>query len=64
MFMQTSTKKKNYLTSVIIPQDSKYYNNTTNLVVGKMKDGTWGVPIKGFIGLKYKTYTFITKRQP
>ena len=49
-----------YLTSVII-QDSKYYNNTNDLFVGKMKNETWGVPIKGFVGLKSKIYAFITE---
>ena len=34
------------------PKDSKYYNNANNLVVGKMKDETIGVPIKDFVGLK------------
>ena len=31
------------------------------LVVGKMKDETSGVPMKNFVGLKSKMYTFITK---
>ena len=26
-----------------------------------MKDGTCGVPLKGFVGLKAKVYTFIAK---
>ena len=43
------------------PEDSRYYNNTNNLVVSKMKDKTCGVPIKGFVGLKSKMYTFITE---
>ena len=33
------------------PEESKYYNRN-NLVVGKMKDETCGVPIKSFVGLK------------
>ena len=48
------------MTSVII-QDSKYYNNTNDLFVGKMKNETWGVPINGFVGLKSKIYAFITE---
>ena len=42
-------------------KDSKYYNNANNLVVGKMKDETCDVPIKGFVGLRSKLYTFITE---
>ena len=43
------------------PKNSKYYNNSNNLVVTKMKDQTRDVPIKDFEGLKSKIYTFITK---
>ena len=32
------------------PKNSKYYNDANNLVIGKMKDGKSGVPIKGYIG--------------
>ena len=28
------------------PKDSKYQNNSNNLLVGKMKDETCGIPIK------------------
>ena len=42
------------------PKDSKCYNGANNLVVDKMKYGTSGVPMKGFVGLKSKRYTFIT----
>ena len=42
-------------------KDSKYYNNANNLVVDKMKDETCGMPIKGFVRLESKMYTFITK---
>ena len=38
----------------------KYYNGANNLVVGKIKDETCGVPIKGFVGLLSKMYPFIT----
>ena len=31
------------------PEDYKYYNNANNLVVGKMKDETCEIPIKGSI---------------
>ena len=40
----------NYLTN------SKYYDNSNKLVVGKMKDKTAGVAIKEFVGLKQKMY--------
>ena len=33
-------------------KESKYYDNTNNLVVSKMKDEIRGVPIKVLIGLK------------
>ena len=42
------------------PEDSKYYDDTNNLVEGKMKHEPCGVPIKDFVGLKSKTHTFIT----
>ena len=32
----------------------KYYNNVNNLVIGKIKDETWGEPIKDFLGLILK----------
>ena len=43
----------NYLTK------SKYYDNSNKLVIGKMKDETDGVAIKGFVGLKPKMYSFL-----
>ena len=43
------------------PKDSKYYINANNLVVGKMKDKTCGVPLKVFLGWKSKLYTLITE---
>ena len=42
------------------PEDSKYYDDTNNLVEGKMKHEPCGVSIKDFVGLKSKTHTFIT----
>ena len=44
---------KNYSTK------SKYYDNSNKLVIGKMKDETDGVAIKGFVGLKPKMYSFL-----
>ena len=36
-----------------------YYDNSNNFVVGKMKDRTCGVPIKGLLELKAKMYNKI-----
>ena len=43
------------------PKDSKYYSNTNNLVVGKINKEACVVPIKIFVRLKSKIYTFITE---
>ena len=43
------------------PENSKYYNDAGNLVVGNMKDEVCGVPIKGFVGLKSKKNVFMTE---
>ena len=48
------------MTSVIIQKSSKYYNNINNLVIGKMKNETFRMPIKTFARLKSKMYTFMT----
>ena len=56
MFMKSSLKLcgfSNY------PEDSKFYGNANHLVVGKIKYETAGVPIKVFVGLRSKMYTFI-----
>ena len=37
-------------------------NNSNKLVIGKMKDGTGGVAIKEFVGLKPKTYSFLVDK--
>ena len=34
--------------------NSKYYDNSNKLVVGKIEDETAGVPIEQFVGLKLK----------
>ena len=38
---------------------SKYCDNSKKLVVGKMKDGTAGVAIEEFVGLKSKMYLYV-----
>ena len=43
----------NYLTN------SKYYDNSKKLVVGKMKDETAGVSIKEIAGLKLQMYSYL-----
>ena len=40
--------------------DSKNYNGSDKLVVGKMKDETHGVTIKELDALKSKMYSFLT----
>ena len=57
MFIKTHTKAEFDFSNY--PKDSKYQNGANNLVVSKMKDETSSVPIKGFVGLKSKMYTFI-----
>ena len=37
----------------------KYYNNSSKLVVGKMKDETAGVAIEEFVRLKPKIYSYL-----
>ena len=33
-------------------KNAKFYNNSNNLVIVKVKNETCGMPIKGFVGLK------------
>ena len=33
----------------IYSKESNYYNQTNNLIIGKLKDEICGVPIKGFV---------------
>ena len=40
------------------PKDSKYYDNTNNKVIGKFKDESNGVPIKRYLGLRPKMYSY------
>ena len=43
----------NYLTK------SKYYHDSNKLVIEKMKDGTGGVEIEEFVGLRTKMYSLL-----
>ena len=63
MFMKPSIKIKKLFDFSNYWKDWKFYNNSNNLVVGKMRDETCGVPIKGFVGLKSKIYTLITEEK-
>ena len=39
--------------------ESKYYDDSNKLVIGKMKEKTGGVAIEGFVELKPKMYSFL-----
>ena len=39
--------------------ESKYYDDSNKLVVGKMKDETGNVAIEEFVGLKPNMYSFL-----
>ena len=39
--------------------NSKYYDNSKKLVIGKMKNKTAGVAIEEFVGLKSKMYSYL-----
>ena len=55
-FYEDFYKDKELLDFISYQKDSKRYNN---LVVDKIKDETYGVPVKGFVGLISKMYTLI-----
>ena len=56
--MKNSTKIISYLTSAIIKKKIKDYIGVNNLEVYIIKHGTSNKPIKGFVRLKSKIYTF------
>ena len=47
------------LTTVIIQRRVFFYYSTNKKVIGKFKDEAAGIPIKEFIGLKSKMYSYI-----
>ena len=58
------TSKPNYMSRKIWDNDllairKKYYNNSSELVVGQMKDETADVVIKEFVELKPKMYSYV-----
>ena len=53
MFIKIFAKANNYLTSAIIQKIQSI------MIIGKMKDETCGLPIKRFVRLKAKMYSYI-----
>ena len=43
------------------PKVLRYYIYVNNLVIGKIKDETWGMVIRIFVGLKSKLHNIITE---
>ena len=41
------------------PENSPYYCNTNNKIIGKFKDDACGIPIIEFVGLKSKMYSYV-----
>ena len=41
------------------PQDSPYFDKSNNKVIGKFKDETVGIPIREFVGLRSKMYSYL-----
>ena len=44
------------------PKDSPFFNETNKKVISKMKDEAAGVPIREFVGLRSKMYSYITNQ--
>ena len=53
------TKDKEMLDFSNYSAESKYYDDSNKLVVGKMKDETDGVALKEFVGVKPKMHSFL-----
>ena len=41
---------------------SKYYDNSSKLFIGKMKDKTEGAAIKEFVRIKPRMYSFLVEK--
>ena len=59
MFIKIYYKIKNYLIIVVIKK-SEFFFDENKKVIGKMKDEAAGMPIKEFIGLRSKMYSYGT----
>ena len=53
---------KEMLDFSIYSTKSKYYDDPNKLVIGKMKDETWGIVTEEFVGLRPKTYSFLENK--
>ena len=52
-------QKKEYFDFASYPKSSLFYDPTNDKVIGKFKDETKGVPIREFVGLKPKMYSYL-----
>ena len=54
IFSEDFYKNKELFDLFVYPKDSKFCNNTNNLVVNKMEDETCDMSIRDFVGSKSK----------
>ena len=59
MFMKILAKIKKFFILVAIHLSQKYYDDSNQLIVGKIKDQTSGFAIEEFIGSNPKMYSFL-----
>ena len=59
MFMKILAKIKKCFILVAIHLSQKYYGDSNQLIVGKIKDQTSGFAIEEFIGSNPKVYSFL-----
>ena len=52
------TKTADVYKDLYPPKNSKYYSEENKKVIEKMKDEAAGVPIKEFVGLRSKMYSY------
>ena len=45
------------------PKESRFFNTSNKKVIGKFKDESAGVPIKEFVGLRSKMYSYMKENQ-
>ena len=58
MFIKILVKAKKVFNFIYYLTKWKFHDDSNKLVVDKMKDETFGVAIKEFVGLKPKIYSF------